>query len=81
MSINKTGDADMSTIHFFMSFLPLLTWITYCLFFVYIPSWIYSLDDKTDYFQGILLVTSMCGVAYLLIKFMDLYYSNIGLFK
>ena len=69
----------MSTIPFFISFLPLLIWFTCYLFFVYIPSWIY--DDKTDYFQGILLVTSMCGVAYFLIKFMDLYYSNIGLFK
>lgn len=71
----------MSTIAFFMSFLPLILWFFYCLIFVYIPSWIYSLDDETEYFHGLLLVIGMCAVGYFFIQFMDLYYSKRALFK
>jgi hypothetical protein len=74
------GSEQMNTLAFFMSFIPILIWITYGLFFIYIPSWIYEIDDKTDYLQGLLLVIGLCAVGYFLIEFMNLYFSRKELF-
>lgn len=75
------GTEQMSTIAFFMSFLPILIWFTYGMFFIYIPAWIHEIDDKTDYLQGLLIVIGLCVVGYFFVEFMNLYSINKELFK